>query len=61
VARSAASMGLVDWSQVLIVRDLAPEVDVLTELFAQQSSIGIAVESRWDIGLAHPQAVLALT
>ncbi len=52
---------LVDWSQVLIVRDLAPEVDVLTELFAQQSSIGIAVESRWDIGLAHPQAVLALT
>jgi HK97 family phage major capsid protein len=52
---------LVDWSQVLIVRDLAPEVDVLTELFAQQSSIGIAVESRWDIGLAHPHAVLALT
>jgi HK97 family phage major capsid protein len=51
---------LVDWSQVLIVRDLAPSVDVLTELFAQQSSIGIAVESRWDIGLAHPQAVLAL-
>jgi len=52
---------LVDWSQVLIVRDLAPSVDVLTELFAQSSSIGIAVESRWDIGLAHPQAVLALT
>jgi HK97 family phage major capsid protein len=52
---------LVDWSQVLIARDLAPSVDVLTELFAQQSSIGIAVESRWDIGLAHPQAVLALT
>jgi HK97 family phage major capsid protein len=51
---------LVDWSQVLIVRDLAPSVDVLTELFAQSSSIGIAVESRWDIGLAHPQAVLAL-
>jgi HK97 family phage major capsid protein len=52
---------LADWSQVLVVRDLAPEVDVLTELFAQQSSIGIAVESRWDIGLAHPHAVLALT
>jgi HK97 family phage major capsid protein len=52
---------LVDWSQILIVRDLAPEVDVLTELYAAQSSIGILVESRWDIGLAHPQAVLALT
>ncbi len=57
---TAGTILLVDWSQVLIVRDLAPSVDVLTELFAQQSSIGIAVESRWDIGLAHPQAVLAL-
>jgi HK97 family phage major capsid protein len=52
---------LVDWSQILVVRDLAPSVDVLTELFAQQSAIGIAVETRWDIQLAHPQAVTALT
>jgi HK97 family phage major capsid protein len=52
---------LVDWSQVLIARDLAPSVDILTELFAQSSSIGIAVETRWDIQLAHPQGVLALT
>ena len=52
---------LVDINKVFIARDLSPSVQVLLETFAQSDEIGIKVTARFDIGLAHPQAVTVLT
>jgi len=52
---------LVDIGKVLVARDQSPSVRVLLETFAQSDEIGILVTARFDIGLAHPQAVTVLT
>jgi HK97 family phage major capsid protein len=52
---------LVDITKVLVARDLSPSVQVLLETFAQSDEIGVKVTARFDIGLAHPQAVTVLT
>lgn len=57
----AARVALVDFSNVIVARDLASDVKVLSELYADYDSVGIRVVSRWDVALAHPQAVTVLT
>jgi HK97 family phage major capsid protein len=52
---------LVDITKVLVARDLSPSVQVLLETFAQSDEIGVEVTARFDIGVAHPQAVTVLT
>lgn len=57
----AARVALIDFSNVIVARDLASDVKVLSELYADYDSVGIRVVSRWDVALAHPQAVTVLT
>ncbi|MGI8937257.1 MAG: phage major capsid protein [Iamia sp.] len=57
----AGTVLLVDFGQVGIARDIAPTVQVLTELFAATGHVGIKVTSRWDLGLLHPQGVVKIT
>ena len=52
---------LIDITKVLIARDLSPSVQVLLETFAQSDEIGVKVTARFDLALAHQQAVTLLT
>ena len=52
---------LVDMSKVVVVRDLAPAVDILTERYAEYDQTGIRVRARYDIGVLHPSAVLVMS
>lgn len=52
---------LVDMSKVVVVRDLAPAVDILTERYAEYDQTGIRVRARYDIGVLHPAAVLVMS
>lgn len=51
---------LVDLSKVVVVRDLAPSVDILTERYADYDQTGIRVRARYDLGVLHPSAVLVM-
>ncbi|NNH69172.1 phage major capsid protein [Nocardia uniformis] len=52
---------LADMSQVAVVRDIAPEIQILTEAFATKGKVGIIVDTRFDLGLLHPEGVVVLT
>lgn len=52
---------LVDFSHVAVARDIAPTVQILTELFAGTGHVGIKVSSRWDLALLHPEGVVKIT
>lgn len=52
---------LVDMAKVVVVRDLAPAVDILTERYAEYDQTGIRVRARYDIGVLHPSAVLVMS
>jgi hypothetical protein len=43
------------------VTDLSPSVQILLETFAATGQIGVKVGARFDLALAHPQAVTLLT
>ena len=47
--------------RVFIAQDQSPSVALLTERYADQDSIGVRVTTRWDLQLAQPHAVLAIT
>lgn len=51
---------LVDISKIVVVRDLDPAVDILTERYAEYDQTGIRVRARYDIGALHPKAVLVM-
>lgn len=51
---------LVDMTKVVVVRDLAPSIDILTERYAEYDQTGIRVRARYDIGVLHPSAVLTM-
>lgn len=46
---------------VTVVRDAAPTVTFLKELFAGTDEFGIRVTSRYDVGVAKPQSIVKLT
>lgn len=52
---------LVDFSQIAVARDLAPQVKVLTETFADYDQQAIRVVTRYDLGALNPEAVVTLT
>ena len=58
---TAGAPVLVDMSKVVVVRDLAPAVDILTERYAEYDQTGIRVRARYDIGVLHPSAVLVMS
>lgn len=51
---------LVDMTKVVVVRDLAPSIDILTERYAEYDQTGIRVRARYDIGVLHQSAVLTM-
>lgn len=58
---TAGAPVLVDMSKVVVVRDLAPAVDILTERYAEYDQTGIRVRARYDVGVLHPSSVLVMS
>lgn len=54
-------VAIVDFSKVVVVRDIDAEVFVSPHLAADYDSTVIRVVSRWDVGLLQPHAVTLLT
>jgi len=54
-------VGLVDFSKVVVARDVDAEVKILDQTWGDQDSIGIRVVSRWDTALLQAKAVTLLT
>ncbi|MBS1696385.1 MAG: phage major capsid protein [Actinobacteria bacterium] len=61
VASTKARVALVDFNHVVVARDLATEVKVLTERYAEFDTTAIRLVSRWDVGLTQAKAVTLLT
>lgn len=51
---------LVDFSQIVVARDLAPSVTILKERFADYDEQAIRVVSRYDVGTLNSEAVVTL-
>ncbi|TXI50190.1 phage major capsid protein [Mycolicibacter arupensis] len=60
-APGKARVGLVDFSKVVVARDVNAEVKLLDQTWGDYDSIGIRVVSRWDVGLLQDKAVTLLT
>lgn len=52
---------LVDMSQVVVARDVAPSVKILTETFGDFDQQAVRVVYRMDVKPANPKAVVKLT
>lgn len=51
---------LADMSKVAVVRDLDPDITILTERYAEYDQTGIRVRARYDLGLLNGSAVAIL-
>nr|WP_211210867.1 phage major capsid protein [Sporichthya polymorpha] len=51
---------LADMSQILVARDLAPSVKILTELYAETDEIGVRVTTRYDAVPTNPTAIVKI-
>lgn len=60
-ATGKARVGLVDFSKVVVARDVNAEVKILDQTWGDYDSIGIRVVSRWDTALLQSKAVTLLT
>ncbi|MCV7191878.1 phage major capsid protein [Mycolicibacterium brumae] len=60
-ASTKARVGLVDFSKVVVARDVDAEVKILDQTWGDYDSIGIRVVSRWDTALLQAKAVTLLT
>jgi HK97 family phage major capsid protein len=60
VAGGTTSMGLIDFSQVAVVRDNEPTVKILDQTFAGTDSLGIRVTCRYDTAPLQARAVVRL-
>lgn len=60
-AAELARVALVDFSKVVVARDVNAEVKILDQTWGDYDSIGIRVVSRWDTALLQPEAVTLLT
>lgn len=49
-----------DMSSVAVVRDVDPQITVLTERYAEFDEIGIRVVVRYDLGIIRPEGVVIL-
>ncbi|MCV7300657.1 phage major capsid protein [Mycobacterium barrassiae] len=60
-ASGKARVALVDFSKVVVARDVNAEVKILDQTWGDYDSIGIRVVSRWDTALLQAKAVTLLT
>ena len=60
-APGKARAALVDFSKVVVARDVNAEVKILDQTWGDYDSIGIRVVSRWDTALLQAKAVTLLT
>ncbi len=58
---SKARVALVDFSKVVVARDVDAEVKLLDQTWGDYDSVGIRVVSRWDTALLQAHAVTLLT
>lgn len=56
-----ARVGLVDFSQIVVARDVAPSVKILDQTFGDFDQQAIRVVARYDAGPVNDEAVIALT
>ncbi|BBY61161.1 phage major capsid protein [Mycolicibacterium sarraceniae] len=56
-----ARVALVDFSKVVVARDVNAEVKILDQTWGDYDSVGIRVVSRWDTALLQAKAVTLLT
>lgn len=56
-----ARVALIDFSKVVVARDVNAEVKILDQTWGDFDSIGIRVVSRWDTALLQDEAVTLLT
>ncbi len=54
-------LGLVDFSQVVVARDVAPSVKILDQTYGDFDQQAIRVVARYDAGPVNAEAVIALT
>lgn len=54
-------VALVDFSKVVVARDVDAEVKILDQLLGDYDSVAIRAVSRWDVGLLQPKGVTLLT
>lgn len=57
----ADSVALVDFSKVVVVRDIDAEVKILDQTWGDYDSTGIRVATRYDVALLQDEAVTLLT
>lgn len=57
----AGKAALVDFSQIVVARDVAPEVKVLDQTFGNYDQQAIRVVYRMDAAPANPKAIVTLT
>ena len=60
-AGGTATVGLVDFSQIAVARDLTPTVTILPERYAEFDQQAIRVVTRWDAAPLNPEAVVTLS
>ena len=60
-ASTKARVALVDFSKVVVARDVDATVKILDQTWGDYDSIGIRVVSRWDTALLQAKAVTLLT
>lgn len=57
----ADTVAVVDFTKVIVARDVDSDVAILTETWGDYDSVGIRVVSRFDTALLQPKAVTLLT
>lgn len=60
-ASTKARVALVDFSKVVVARDVDAEVAILDQTFGSSDSVGIRVVTRYDAALLQDEAVTLLT
>lgn len=56
----AGKGALLNTKEVAIVRDIDPQITILTEKYADTDETGIRVVTRYDLGLLRPEGVIIL-
>lgn len=51
---------LADMKEIAVVRDIDPQVTILTERYAEYDQVGIRVVTRYDLGLIRPEGVILM-
>ncbi|RUP03701.1 MAG: phage major capsid protein [Mycobacterium sp.] len=60
-ASTKKRVALVDFSKVVVARDVDSEVAILDQTFGDFDTVGIRAVSRWDVALLQAKAVTLLT